>query len=319
MRNQAAIHAFPVPETTTEELGAADAYNQAGDDYLSYADGDPGRLYAFDGEYAFGDSNIWSLLDTTLRTLRASGQDSIQVLDAGCGPGTWLRRIIARAHQLGFTSIQARGFDLAERQVDRARRLSRDVAQLPGVTVRFEVGDLGQPLAEADASVDLCLCLYGVLNHLQAASLPRVVREFGRVTRGCFVTSVRSVGSTPSIFIDAIEQARSFHQDNDRDRCDIQLKNGRRVSFCCHLFAAGELHQLFADDFRIEDLRGLDLFHKRFSPDPRWNPKSLATDRLQDELRRLEETYARDPGFIDRAAHLLLIARGRPGLETLGV
>jgi hypothetical protein len=39
--------------------------------------------------------------------------------------------------------------------------------------------------------------------------------------------------------------------------------------------------------------RGLDQFHNRFAPDPRWNPASLAVDnQFFSELERLEETYA---------------------------
>ena len=39
----------------------------------------------------------------------------------------------------------------------------------------------------------------------------------------------------------------------------------------------------------------------------------LADNPLADELERLEETYATNPEFIDRAAHLLLVgAAGEP-------
>jgi hypothetical protein len=80
-----------------------------------------------------------------------------------------------------------------------------------------------------------------------------------------------------------------------------------------HLFAASELRSYFADHFDIEDLRGVDLFHNRFAPDPRWNPASLAVDnQLYDELERLEETYATSSRFMERATHLLLVARRRP-------
>jgi hypothetical protein len=70
------------------------------------------------------------------------------------------------------------------------------------------------------------------------------------------------------------------------------------------------LRGYFESRFDIEDLRGLDLFHSRFMPDPRWNPECLRVDsQLSDELVRLEEAYATSPEFMDRAAHLLLVAR----------
>ena len=80
----------------------ADIYNQAADDYASYADGDPSRPFAFDGMHAYADRCVWAVLESKLTDLRASGASSVRLLDAGCGPGTWLRRLVIRAHALGF-------------------------------------------------------------------------------------------------------------------------------------------------------------------------------------------------------------------------
>ena len=288
------------------------AYNHVGSDYLAYADGDPTRLFAFGGLYAYSDRRIWDLLDGALAARRAAGADSIRVLDAGCGPGTWLRRIVTRAHALGFSAIAARGFDIAEEQILRARQLAVDVATLPGVDLSFDVADLTQPLAEADARIDLSLCLYTVLNHLQSARLPSVIAELARVTAGQFVATVRAAGSTPTIYIDSVERARHFRQDHGADRLDIEFHNGRRIAVGSHLFTAVEVRRLAEPHFAIEDLRGLDLFHSRFAMDARWNPTWWpAGNQMDAELARLEETYARDADFIDRAAHLLLVARSK--------
>jgi SAM-dependent methyltransferase len=289
---------------------AAAAYNQAGDDYSAYADGDPEGLYIFNSPYAFGDRLIWQLIDEKLVERRTSGALSIDILDAGCGPGTWLRRIVVRAHELGFTRIVARGFDVAEEQIERARRSCRDLSALSHVDLTFETGDLLAPLPEADATVDLCFCLYGVLNHLPVASLPRIADEIARVTSRYFIATVRAVGSTPTIFVDSVVKARGFSLDHGRDECEIDLQDGRHLAFHCHLFGAAELRQLVVPHFQIEVLRGLDLFHNRFAPDRRWNPASVGTNRkFCQELVRLEETYSSDPNFIDRAAHLLVVAR----------
>ena len=49
-----------------------------------------------------------------------------------------------------------------------------------------------------------------------------------------------------------------------------------------------------------------------FAPDARWNPATLdASEQLYRELACLEETFATDPNFIDRATHLLLVAHPR--------
>jgi len=198
-------------------------------------------------------------------------------------------------------------------QVQRARLLARDLSGISGVNLTFDVADLTGELPEADASVDLTLCLYSVLSHLSVASLPKISAEVARVTSGHFITTVRPVGSTPTIFVDSIEKARHLKHDNSRNECEIELCDGRHIVLSFHLFAASELRSYFSDYFDIEDLRGLDLFHNRFAPDPRWNPASLAVDnQLYDELERLEETYATSSGFMERATHLLLVARRRP-------
>ena len=50
----------------------ADIYNQAGDEYVSYADGDPSRPFAFDGLHAYADRCVWTTLETKLADLRAA-------------------------------------------------------------------------------------------------------------------------------------------------------------------------------------------------------------------------------------------------------
>lgn len=305
----------PVERNSFEDTvsNAAAAYDEAGDDYRSYADGNAQDLYAFGNRYAFGDRHVWRILEDRLLAHRAEGAHSIRILDAGCGPGTWLRRLVARSHELGFTSITARGFDVAGAQIRRAQVLSRDIARFSGVDLRFEVGDLTRAVAEADSTVDLAVCLFGVLNHVPVSCLPNVCAELARVTAGHFITTVRAAGSTPSIFVDSMEKARHFEQDHRRNRCEVELRDGRHIAFNLHLFTAGELRALVANHFDVQVLRGLDLFHGRFTPDPRWNPSTLTSDRdLYDELGRLEELYSGDPRFIDRAAHLLLVA-GRAG------
>lgn len=290
----------------------ADIYNQAGDDYVSYADGDPSQPFAFDGMHAYADRCVWALLEAKLTDLRASGASSVRLLDAGCGPGTWLRRLVMRAHALGFNSITARGFDIAQAQIQRARLASRNLSGLPGVNLTFDVADLTDRLPEPDASVDLTLCLYSALSHLPVASLADTSTEIARVTSGYFITTVRPIGSTPTGFIDSIEKVRRLKQDHVKDRCEIDLSDGRQMAFSFHQFTAAELRNCFAGGFDIEDLRGLDLFHSRFMADSRWNPVSPRVDsQLADELEQLEQAYASSAEFMDRAVHLLLVARSR--------
>jgi SAM-dependent methyltransferase len=301
-----------VPAVDLEATGdVAEIYNQAGDDYVSYADGDPSQPFAFDGMHAYADRSVWAVLETKLTEMRASGASSVRFLDAGCGPGTWLRRLVIRARALGFRSITARGFDIAQAQIQRARLAAQNLSSLPGVDVIFDVANLTDRLPEPDASVDITLCLYSALSHLPVASLTDISPEIARVTTKYFITTVRPIGSTPTAFVESVERVRGLKQDHVRDRCEIDLSDGRHMAFGFHLFTAAELQNHFASCFDIEDLRGLDLFHSRFMPDPRWNPLSPPSASQVAELERLERGYATNKEFMDRAAHLLLVARSR--------
>ena len=290
------------------EAQIAAAYNEAGYRYTRYADGGGRNLFCFEGRHAYGDRKTWEVIETKLQALRARGLERLRVLDWGCGPGTWLRRVVVRAHEIGFTAIEAQGMDIADAQLQRADVLARGVAQLPGVRISFGHGDLRNPVTVPQA--DLCLCLYGVLNHIPVAELPAVFSRMASVSAGYFIATVRAVGSQPTVYVDEISAASRFFQDNLVNRLNVEFANGRRVSFPSHLFARAELSRLAQARFEVEEIRGLDLFHSRFAKDPRWNPPGAgALGRVLQELARLEDRYCCDPGFIDHAAHLLLVAR----------
>jgi len=164
--------------------------------------------------------------------------------------------------------------------------------------------------------VDITLCLYSVLSHLPVTKLPRVATEIARVTKGHFVTTVRSTGSPPTAFVDSIEAARRFEMDHDLDRCEIEFHDGRRMALRFHLFTADELRSCFAEQFEIEDLCGLDIFHGRFSPDARWHPAAIGADpRFSNLLAQLEARWMHNSSFMARATHLMLV--GLPPLRAI--
>jgi len=295
--------------TITEQKIAA-AYNDAGDRYGSYADGQADGLFDFTGHYAYGDKATWIAIDQKLQALAANGAKSVRVLDLGCGPGTWLRRIATRALELGLDKIIAHGVDIADGQVKRAEEACRHLSSQ--IELTFEVRDIREQFREADQSVDLCLCLYGVLNHVAPGDFAAVLGEVARVTSGTFISTVRTIGSTPTIYVDSIEAARRFRQDHRLDRLDVELANGRHMSFTSHLFGTAELVGLVSQHLTVQDVCGLDIFHGRFSTDPRWNPpNAISSHFFERELTRLEQVFCREPEFIDHATHLLLVAKSQ--------
>lgn len=303
--------AAKITDASSREQNAravAKAYDNAGGRYQAYADGDLDRLYAFGGPYAFGDRQTWTVIEQRLHQLRLSGQRTLCILDLGCGPGTWILRTITCALRMGFTDIAARGIDLSEFQIRRARFLARGLAERAEVHLSFEVGDSRGHFAEADGGVDLCLCLYGVLNHLAAEDVAHLMGEIARVTSRWFIATVRTAGSTPTIYVDRVSAARSFRQNNKLDRLEVEFQNGELAVFNSHLFSRAELQTLISPFMRVEDLQGLDLFHGRFSRDPRWNPSGGENSKFMHELAALETRYAHDPEFMDHSTHLMIVA-----------
>ena len=92
------------------EAAISTAYDEAGYRYGKYADGNVRDLFQFEGRHAYSDRKIWGVIESRMLALRARGLRRLRVLDIGCGPGTWLRRVVVRAKQLGLTEVVAHGF-----------------------------------------------------------------------------------------------------------------------------------------------------------------------------------------------------------------
>lgn len=303
----------PSPTRSSAEDEAADAYDAAGTLYRTYADGDIRRLFDFSSRYSFADREIWQRIDAILVERRAAGRTSLKVLDAGCGPGTWLIRVILRAQALGYQSITAAGFDISPAMVELADAAAQDFVDA-AARPTFAVQDIQDGLSgHAATPADLVLCLYGVINHLPIERHTAVVAALATATAttGSALVTARTVGSVPSIFIAGLEEARDFRHDHLRDRLSVDLRDGRHLEFNSHLFSAREFSALFAGHGTIAEVLGLDLFHGRFTLDRRWNPPSAADHAFDDALIGLEHLCASDPRFIDRAAHVLLHVRGK--------
>ena len=72
-------------------------YDQAGDAYTEYADGDVTHLFAFDNLHAYADRRLWDVLDAKLVSNRIAGANSAE----HSGRWLWSRDMVAPA---GHTS-----------------------------------------------------------------------------------------------------------------------------------------------------------------------------------------------------------------------
>ena len=133
--------------------------------------------------FAHADAIVWETVRKTIEQLRATGVSTLRVLDAGCGPGTWIRRIAAYAHRQGL-GVEAIGVDISEGQLEIARKQAESFkARHPNGRWKLEflTHDLADPLPWADGHFHIVLCNYVVLNHLPKSALPRVAEELCRV------------------------------------------------------------------------------------------------------------------------------------------
>jgi len=301
---KARLHAA-MPPLMPKHTGSV--YDAAGRDYIAYADGDETKLFDFTTIHNFADREIWRRLDATLMRLAADGRKEISILDAGCGPGTWLRRMALRARSLGFTRVNAFGFDVSPGMIALARAAAAHIGD-QAIRMNFAVHDLTQGPVFGTAEFDITICLYGVLNHLSVTTHRDVAAELSRVTADSLFVTVRAVGSQPTIYVDTLDKASAFYQDNDCDTMQIALATGEHIDIASHLFSGDELKALFQPHLSGTAMVGIDLFHSRFAADTRWNPTAIAGQKdFDSELDELEHLYASNPNFINRATHILLI------------
>jgi hypothetical protein len=126
VRSKHRLRALQQPALGRRRLGAPDtiarAYDHVGPAYTRYADGeeadDPASATV---RSARADSIVWQTLRAAIDELRNQGVSRLRILDAGCGPGTWLMRIAAYAHRQGL-GIEVVGFDISGAQLAIARK-----------------------------------------------------------------------------------------------------------------------------------------------------------------------------------------------------
>jgi SAM-dependent methyltransferase len=295
----------------------ADAYDHVGHAYTRYADGeeadDPASAAV---RSAHADTIVWQTLRTAIGELRDQGVSCLRVLDAGCGPGTWLTRIAADAHRQAL-DVEGVGFDISGGQLAIAReRASSLLANSTGRSrpkLKFVEYSLTEPLPWPDGHFHMVLCNFAVLNHLPRAALPGAIGELCRVASDRVVATLRALASPPTACIVGPEQVYDLREDCARGELAVTLKDGTRHVLTFNLYSADTLRALFASEATILDLRAVDLFVSRFAPDARWT--EVLVNRLAgrpefvQRLKDLEEPLCRLPGWIDHGTHVLVAAR----------
>src|SRR5262249_55921332 len=145
--------------------------------------------------FAHADNIVWDAIRKTIDELRERRITRLRLLDAGCGPGTWVGRVAAYARRLNL-AIDAIGFDIAEGQLEIARRGMAWATEASAHTrVQFFTHTLADPLPWSDGEFHIVLCNYIVLNHLDRSALPAAIGELCRVANHRVIATLRAVAS----------------------------------------------------------------------------------------------------------------------------
>jgi SAM-dependent methyltransferase len=292
----------------------ASAYDHVGDSYSRYADGDAIDDPSESGNrFALADTIVWQTLRQAFEELRQAGVTSLRVLDAGCGPGIWTKRITEYAHRTGL-GVSVVGFDISKTQLEKARHQAACIAtrRENAASIEFREQDLSQPLPWPDGHFHVVLCNYAVLNHLSKHALPQAIAELCRVATHRVITTVRAIGSPASACIIGTEQVQDYRHDPDRGELALVLKDGSQHRLSFNVYPAAALAAMFAEHADVHECRALDLFLSRFAPDEKWTATVVSSlperQKVLLELKMLEDVLCRSPGWVDHGTHVLLVA-----------
>jgi SAM-dependent methyltransferase len=299
-------------ESPSRAWSNAAAYNHTGKRYTLYADGSSDE--APQHQYAHADTIVWNAISHEIDCLHREGVRTIRMLDAGCGPGVWMKRIAEYTNSLGG-GLEAVGFDISSGQLELARDLLKRVpGEASGTrSIRFVVHDLEAPLPWEDGEFHMALSNFAVLNHLTKQALPAAVEGLCRVASHRVIATLRAVASPPTSCITGPDDIVDFRQDCTRGELRVSLNDGSEHRLTLNLYSAGALEHLFAKHSDILDLRAVDLFFNRFAPNAKWTGSEVdalpGREEVVHKLKDLEEQLCRARGWIDHGTHLLVIAQ----------
>ena len=318
VRNQHAVVGRPSrvkPVRPTRAYATARAYDRVGEAYGAYADGSAADEGSSTSRFAHADNIVWESIRETIDELRERRIERLRILDAGCGPGTWIARAAAYARHVDL-DIDATGFDIAEGQLEIARaRMAQTAAASSNTRARFVTHNLADPLPWSDREFHIVLCNYIVLNHLDRGALPGAIGELCRVANHRVIATLRAVASPVTACIIGTEHVLQYHHDRHSGELRLVLKDGSEHVLTLNLYSAESLKALFGTQATIVDLRAVDLFVSRFALDENWTAHlaSALPGRAEvlSSLRDAEEQLCRDPAWLDHGTHVLVVVRPR--------
>ncbi len=231
----------------------------------------------------------------------------IKTLDLGVGPGTWSLRLF----DLFTDSIDITGIDISEGLLELARSNISEYEKNRNIStsISLKVSDLNKDLPFDNNTFDLTICTNTPLNHIRQSNIESVVSNMLRVTKsgGYNITSVKSEGSLPTVYVCPMSDVLTYTQENDI--LSFTHKNGQKARLISNLFTLDKLKNLFGKFGKTEFI-GVGIFLPRFET-YYWPNHDFEKylNPVMEELEALEKKYSKDSRFIDLANHIMVITK----------
>lgn len=307
---------------TTATEGVKDFYDRFSRSYTNYANGTSAlaellELKESDVNRAFswGDVQTWQAIEESLELKieqrRKTGDSTpINLLDVGCGDGTWALRIAHYCFRKD-QSVCIACLDLSPAMLESAKKQFDDFFSQCGaddICVTYEICDLssGLPAHIKTKGFDVTLCLHTVLNHLPAKALSFAIAELVTSTDGYLYFSVKPPFSRPTFY--AAPMSEILHFDRRNEHLYALDRSGSFHVLRSNLISHQQLIDALQPFSVNAEYVGLDVLISRLTPDPRWVGDDPTAKLLPiDDLLSLEARASLDSRYLNFANHILAI------------
>jgi len=278
-------------ETEVLEEETKKAYNRAST-YLEYADkGAENNLFSFKqlkNRWDYNDLITWQQIEDEI--IRSQAND---ILDIGCGAGSWVLRI---AHR--FPNVKVVGIDYSPVQILRAKNLLKNYPYLSD-KVEFRVGN-AKKLDFDNNSFDLSICIHDILNHI--SDYHTAINEMGRVSP-INIVSVHTFGESTCYICDK-NDIQEYSKEGDMIR--FRKNNGEEVIIYEHLFTMDEIRESFAKVANVKKIFGIGIFASQIIE--KSSKFNYSTENMISHINVLESSVNTIEDFANESEHILLVA-----------